>query len=344
MFKTKRRATKSSIGDREMRVLPSILDRIVNTKFIHKFFIFALSVLALSSCVSMDYTDTKEKQDYVTFRDSQYTFLSTDGEIRYIDKGQGPIILLIHGVPSSSWLYRKMIEGLVDGGYRVIAPDMLGFGNSANPDGYDVYSPKHHSRRILELMDSLNISKWAHVMHDAGGVWTWELAKQAPERISHLIILNTVIFEEGFNPPVRMDKGNTAKFAMYLYENRLTSAFLLDQLFQEGLSSGNLSKEAFNGYKIPLREGKTNGMYQFFTNTCNSLPQYDDTIKTLNLPVAVIWGKDDEILQWEPQKERVMASLNIKEKNVHVIDAGHFIQEDAPEIVNSHILHFLALN
>ena len=85
-------------------------------------------------------------------------------------------------------------------------------------------------------------------------------------------------------------------------------------------------------------------MYQFFTNTCNNLPQYDEIINKLNLPVAVIWGKDDEILKWEPQKQQVMDSLNIDEKNVHVIDAGHFIQEEAPDIVNSYILNFLAIN
>ena len=57
---------------------------------------------------------------------------------------------------------------------------MLGFGTGASPDGYDIYAPAQHSKRILALMDSLNISKWAHVMHVAGGVWAWELAKHAP--------------------------------------------------------------------------------------------------------------------------------------------------------------------
>lgn len=303
-----------------------------------------LIALILSGCTSVQYTDKKEKQNYLEFRNSQQSFISTDGEIKYIDKGQGPAILLLHGVPSSSWLYRKMIDGLATSGYRVIAPDMLGFGSSANPDGYDVYAPAQHSKRILALMDSLNINKWAHVMHDAGGVWTWELAKQAPHRLSHLIILNTIIFEEGFNPPIRMDRGMAASFSMWLYENPVTSSTLLDQLFKEGLYNKSLSMDGFKGYQTPLREGKTNGMYQFFTNTCNNLPQYDKTINQLNLPVAVIWGKDDEILKWEPQKQQVMDSLNIDEKNVHVIDAGHFIQEEVPEVVNSHILHFLAVN
>jgi len=93
-----------------------------------------------------------------------------------------------HGVPTSSWLYRKLIDPLVASGYRVIAPDMLGFGNSANPKGYTIYDKKEHARRILGLMEHLKINNWHHVMHDAGGLWTWELFKQAPSKISKLTI------------------------------------------------------------------------------------------------------------------------------------------------------------
>ena len=93
--------------------------------------------------------------DYKKFRQSQQSFSSSDGNIKYIDKGSGIPILLLHGVPTSSWLYRKMIDGLVQAGFRVVAPDMLGFGNSANPTGYEIYSQKQHAKRILELMDFL---------------------------------------------------------------------------------------------------------------------------------------------------------------------------------------------
>ena len=93
-----------------------------------------------------------------------------------------------------------------------------------------------------------------------------------------------------------------AKFRMWLYENPVTPSTLLNQLFKEGLFTKRLSEDGFEGYQTPLREGKTNGMYQFFTNTCNSLPQYDKTNNLLNLALAVIWGEKDEILKWQPQK------------------------------------------
>lgn len=108
---------------------------------------------------------------YSNFRSSQKSFNSKDGIIKYIDQGKEAVILLLHGVPTSSWLYRKMITRLSKNN-RVIAPDILGFGNSDSPKGYEVYSEENHALRLLDLMTSLNINNWTHVMHDASGLWT----------------------------------------------------------------------------------------------------------------------------------------------------------------------------
>ncbi len=70
--------------------------------------------------------------NYAQFRKQQKSFPSLEGTLKYIDKGEGEVLLLLHGVPTSSWLYRKMIDELATK-YRVIAPDMLGFGASDSP-------------------------------------------------------------------------------------------------------------------------------------------------------------------------------------------------------------------
>lgn len=295
----------------------------------------------LFSCKTKKETQTDKVWDYQQFRQQQQSFISSGGEIKYIDKGKGKTILLLHGVPSSSWLYRKMIDGLVSEGYRVIAPDMLGFGSSANPDGYDLYSAEEHGKRLLELMDKLKIEKWSHVMHDAGGLWTWELLGMAPERVEKLIALNTIIYEEGFRPPIRMKPGGFAKFSMWLYDNGMTTNMLLKQLFKKGVKKKKISDDAFEGYKTPMIEEKTKSMYYFFSQTCNEFPDHSAVISSINIPTAVIWGKHDDMLQWEPQKEKVIKNLNVNPKNVHLLDAKHFIQEEKPEEVNRYILDFL---
>ena len=102
-----------------------------------------------------------ETINYSAFRTRQKSFLSKDGEIKFIDEGSGPTLLLLHGIPTSGWLFRKMITPLVDEGYRVIVPDMLGFGGSDSPKGYEIYSEPNQAQRLLDLMDSLMLKIYA---------------------------------------------------------------------------------------------------------------------------------------------------------------------------------------
>ena len=278
--------------------------------------------------------------NYQSFRNSQKTFKSSDGNIKYIDQGTGDVILLLHGIPASSWLYRKMIDSL-SVNYRVIAPDMLGFGTSANPKGYEIYSAAQHAKRIIELMDGLHIKKWNHVTHDAGGLWTWELLKKHKQRVKKIVLLNTIIYEEGFHPPIRMKKGFIAKFSMWMYKNSVTTNLLLKGLFKNGLKENNLTKSEIEGYKKPLIEGKVNAMYYFFSQTCNVFPDNSKVIGSLDIPVSIIWGEHDKMLQWEPQKELVTDALNLQQEDIHILDAKHFIQEEKPQEINEIILKFI---
>ncbi|RZN83840.1 MAG: alpha/beta hydrolase [Winogradskyella sp.] len=277
---------------------------------------------------------------YSEYRTQQKQFNSKDGILHYLDKGQGEVIVLLHGVPTSGWLYRHMIETLSKN-YRVIVPDMLGFGSSDSPIGYDIYNEESHAVRLLELMDSLTIKNWTHVTHDAGGLWTWELFKKDPNRIHKLVILNTIIYEDGFNPPIRFEPGFLAKTTMWSYRNGITTNMMLKGLFKSGMTENTLNKIDVEGYKKPMREGKTKAMYYFFSQTCNELPDYRLVLSKINIPVVVIWGKNDSFLKWNPQKENVIKDLKIKKENVHLLDAKHFIQEEKPEIITKIILSFL---
>ena len=294
--------------------------------------------LLFVSCSS----SSSDRALYHKFRSVQKSHLTKDGQLKYIDKGKGEVIVLLHGVPSSGWLYRKMVDGLVAEGYRVIVPDMLGFGSSDSPKGYEIYSPEEQASRLVSLMDKLGVKKWNHVFHDVGGTWTWELMRNHEHRVKRLIVLNSINLESGFYPPVRMEPGILAKSAMWGYKNGITTNLLLDRLFEEGvLEPDKLSKSDRAGYKVPLLEGKTNGMYYFFTKTCNDFPDYEEVITKMKTPTFVIWGKHDTMLRWEPLSNELMSKAKISERNVSLIEARHFIQEEQPELVNQSILKFL---
>lgn len=281
--------------------------------------------------------------NYYKFRKLQRSFTHSQGTIKYIDKGKGEVIVLLHGVPTSSWLYRKMIDGLALH-HRVIAPDMLGFGSSDSPKGYDIYEPKEHAKRLLELMDNLKIKNWNHVFHDAGGLWTWELIAIAPKRIKKLIILNTIIYEVGFKPPVKFKKGFLTRVIMAMYGNGITTNLLLKSLFNNALLKNTLTKEDMEGYKKPLLEGKTKAMYQFFSNTCYKLPDYQDIIKSINIPKLLIWGEHDSFLVFNNMKEKVITDLKLTYNDIHLLNAKHYIQEEEPIQINGLILNFLKEN
>ena len=153
-------------------------------------------------------------------------FDAPDGKLAYVDEGNGPVVLLVHGVPTSSWLYRKIIPQLTNNGLRVIAPDLLGYGQSDKPEGYDIYDEVEQGARLLLLMKHIGVQRWTHVCHDAGGLWTWEMLHRDKKGVEKLVLLNTIIYESGFHPPIRFEPGLKAKMYSKLYENALTGPLM----------------------------------------------------------------------------------------------------------------------
>ena len=274
----------------------------------------------------------------------RFKFITVEGgQLAYIDEGTGPVILLIHGIPTSSWLYRHIISNLQEQGYRVIAPDLLGFGGSDKPKGYEVYSESKQGARIRELMNKLGIDDWIHVCHDGGGLWTWEMLKQETAGVRGLVILNTIIFEAGFQPPLRFEKGVWAKFYTWLYKADLTCKMMINATLNNGLSkTTRLSKEDKKGYWLPMQSGVNRALYYFFTQTCQALPDdYKELLPSLPFPSRVIWGLKDPMLKWMPQSEEIKERLTLSDQDILLLEnAAHFIQEEKPEEIAAFIAAF----
>ncbi|MDT7550819.1 MAG: haloalkane dehalogenase [Actinomycetota bacterium] len=118
---------------------------------------------------------------------------TSDGvRMAYVDKGAGPVVLLLHGEPSWSYLYRKMIPVLTDAGYRVIAPDLIGFGRSDKPAEQSDYTYARHVEWLRSvLFDTLGLAGITLVCQDWGGLLGLRLVAEHPDRFDRVVAANT---------------------------------------------------------------------------------------------------------------------------------------------------------
>ena len=116
-----------------------------------------------------------------------------------VDEGEGAPVLLLHGEPTSSYLWRNVIPPLVAHGYRAIAPDLIGFGRSDKPEDAGWYSYDRHVASIEQLVDALDLEGITLVVHDWGGPIGLRFAVEHEELVDRLVILDTGI--GGGRPP-----------------------------------------------------------------------------------------------------------------------------------------------
>ncbi|NLX18913.1 MAG: alpha/beta fold hydrolase [Desulfobulbus sp.] len=123
----------------------------------------------------------------------QPRYMHINGQsMAYVDEGHGPVVVMVHGNPSWSYLYRNLISAL-RGRYRCIAPDHLGCGFSAKPQDYP-YRLHNHIDNLEQLLDSLEIGRCVLVVHDWGGAIGLGWAGRHPERVAGVVVLNTAAF------------------------------------------------------------------------------------------------------------------------------------------------------
>lgn len=281
-------------------------------------------------------------------------YIKTEGGLMaYLDLGdrQGKPLLLVHGVPTSSWLYRRMTVLLVEMGYRVIVPDLLGFGASDKPPYLDLYHPSQQANRLIALMDTLDIPSWIHLMHDAGGLWSGELFLKAPERVDNIIFLNTIAYKAGFTPPLQFQYGRPlGKVFVGLYNYSLTAKWFMNQTLDGGVNADLkvLSDEDRKGYWLSMTEGTDQAIYEFFTSfdeTFERIPLYNEFYKNSSKPAMVIWGMLDDALVGSEQVPLIARDMEIPSRNIHQLDDGiHFLQEERPKELVNFIHDFLTNN
>ena len=126
-----------------------------------------------------------------------------DLHMHYVDEGpeDGPVMLLLHGMPTWAYLYRTMIPKLVEAGYRCIAPDQMGFVRSDKPTDIHWYTIAGHTEILNSLIVDLDLNNISLVCQDWGGPTGLAQAAMMPERFEHLVILNTWLHHREYEYP-----------------------------------------------------------------------------------------------------------------------------------------------
>lgn len=248
-------------------------------------------------------------------------------------------VLLLHGWPTSSHLYRNIMPALART-HRVIAPDLPGFGQSSKPLDAS-YSFNFHDRTLEAFLGKLGIEKVNLVAHDLGGPIGVYWATKHPEKLRRLALLNTLVYPE-FSTAVKLFGLAIRVPGLNLWlAGPKGIAFSLrfgverkEQLTEGVLAPYQLPFESRDARKALLLTGQRLGM-KGFRRIAEKLPEFTD------VPVRLIYGESDRILPDVAQTmERVKRDLPQAEI-VSLPPCGHFLQEDEPEKVSELLAEFL---
>jgi pimeloyl-ACP methyl ester carboxylesterase len=255
-----------------------------------------------------------------------------------LDEGEGTPVLLLHGFPDSSYLWRHQVAELVDAGMRVIAPDLRGFGESDKPEAVEAYTLQRSRADIVAVLDSLDVAR-AHVVgHDWGAGLAWVLAAFAPERVDRLVAMSV-----GHPNTFRLTVEQREKFwYQLLFQFNVAEELLVRddwRLFRD-LVRGNGDLERY--ISDLSRPGALTAGLNWYR--ANSHPRRELEARrpfpTIAAPTLGLWSSNDDYLL-EEAMVRSAEHVTGPWRYERIEGASHWMQLDEPARVNGLLLEFL---
>ena len=256
-----------------------------------------------------------------------------------VDEGSGPPVLLLHGFPDSSALWRHQIPALVDAGHRVIAPDLRGFGATDRPEGVAEYAMPTLVGDVLGILDSLGVERADVVGHDWGAGIGWVLASVAPQRVQRYVAL-AVGHSADYFADIRQ-REMSWYMLLFLFEGIAEEALRRDdwallrswlrdpvdiERYVADLSRPGALTAALNYYRANIRAESFVG-------------RSERTLPPVTCPVLGVWA-DGDVGCGEAQMLASQEQVTGPWRYHRIAGAGHWIPLDAPDELASLLVDF----
>jgi pimeloyl-ACP methyl ester carboxylesterase len=277
--------------------------------------------------VSTSYDDWTTAQDTSTVTVDDHAI-----EMAYRDVGTGDPVVFLHGIPTNSYLFDHQFDAVARG-RRVIAPDMVGYGNSAMHDGFD-RSIRAQEIALRSLLDGLGIEQVDFVGHDLGGGVGLRYAARTPEAIDRLVLSNSVAYDSW--PIETITDLGLPETAREKTIEEIQG--MMDGLFRDSLLGDDHDESFIQGMKAPWasQKGVTSVVRNASATNTSHTTEIDPGAVTAD--TLLLWGANDEFqpIEWAEQLETDIDSAELVS-----LDANHWVMQDRPETYTGHLTDFL---